>query len=192
LGAGAEIKKTRSCMNTIGKKNNSAKSLKLLGVIALSFIIIPCGITGVFAHFTLTYVIPAIFALISFAFSIIILIRYKHISLHFIAGLIVGLLFLASSVVEFGFSAIAQNMSISQEINFFGIIRPSQISHGLANIGIGLATIFINWGNATVKKLPDGNTQMQNQKIASIILVVFGILFLIFGFDMLVNGLQPL
>jgi len=179
-------------MNAINTQNSSVKVLVAIGILGLFFIAILFGLAGILIHFNLTYAVPAIFGMISFTVTVILLIRQKRFSVHSLTSLIVGFLFLASSLIEFGFSAFTQNMSIHDQIDFSGIMRPHQVSQGLASIGVGLVLIFVNVSNINIKKSLEENTQIRNHKPLNFLKFGIGIFLFFFGIYMFINGLQPL
>ncbi len=179
-------------MSITNTQSSSTKSSVVIGAFVLSFFVILCGLMGFLTYFDLTYTVPATVAIIAFAVSVIPSIRQKHISSHSITALIVGFLFLASSIIQFGFSSFTQNMSIHDQIEFSGIMRPDQVSHGLALIGMGIAFIWVNVRNIRNKNLSGEKVQVQKYKALSIFQFGIGIFFFFFGVYIFINGLQPL
>ena len=179
-------------MNTIFKQNSLVKDLIVLGAIGLFFIGIPLGLIGVLVYFDLSYVVPAAIAIIAFVTSVSFTFRQKCANTISIVTFTVGLLFLVSSLIEFGFAAFAQNMSIHDQIEFSGIMRPEQISHGLASIGAGIIFILISFRNIKSSSLLKGNDSAQSYKILKVVWLCAGIFFLLFGIYIFINGLRPL
>jgi hypothetical protein len=193
LGASLQnIKNKGDCMNVINKQNSSAKDYMVLGALGLFFIGVPIGLISVLVYFDIPYVIPAIIAIILFAISAILTIRQKRIDTYSVAILMAGLLFLASSVIELGFGIFTQNMPIHDQIEFSGIMRPNQVSQGLASIGVGFVFILVNLRSIKSKNLLKENSLVQNYKVLSIVRFSAGIFFLLFGIYIFINGLRPL
>ena len=178
-------------MNIINKQNSSAKDLILLGTLGLFFIGVPVGLISSLVYFDLSYVIPATIAIISFVTSVIFMVREKRISTISIVTFMVGLLFLASSLIEFGFGTFGQNMSTHDQIEFSGIMRPKQISHGLASIGAGIIFILVSFKNFKSSSLLKEKGSSQHYKILKVVRLGAGIFFLLFGIYIFINGLRP-
>ncbi len=179
-------------MNTIDKQNSSVKDLIALSTLGLFFIGILFGLISVLVYFDLSYVIPAAIAIIAFVVSVIFTARQKRSSTISIVAFTVGLLFLASSLIEFSFGTFAQNMSIHDQIEFSSIMYPKQISQGLASIGAGIIFILVSIRNIKSSSLSKGNGSTQNYKMLKVIRLGAGILFLLFGIYIFINGLRPL
>ncbi len=176
-------------MNVIN--NNLAKSLMVIGAFSLFIIAFIFGVTGMFAYFGF-YTFPATLAIISFSTSGILAIRQKRISIIFIATLITGFLFLTSSIIEFGFGIFTQNMSIRDQIEFYGIMRPSQVSHGLASFGAGIIFVLVSFKNIKSKSLLNGSNLSQMYKIFNVVQLGVGVFLLLFGIYIFITGFQPL
>ena len=179
-------------MNSINRQNSTAKNLMVIGLLGLFVIVIPVGFIGVLVYFDLAYTVPTALAITAFTVSVILAIRQKRINIYSVAAVIVGLLFLASSIIEFSFGAFTQNMSINDQINFSGLIRPNRVSHGLSSIGVGLASILVNFGNIKNKNLSIDSLQIQKYKSLRVFQLGGGIFLFLFGIYIFINGLQPL
>lgn len=181
------------CMNVMNTQNNFIKNLIIVGLFGLFCVAVMFSLIGAFIYFDLIYVFPAMLAIISFFASVILAVRHKRINIYPIAMLVIGLLFLASSIIEFGFNAFTQNMSTHDKIDFFGTIHSADISHGLAMIGVGLAFIWLSFfGVIKIKNLPQENIQVQLYKMLSILQIGIGLFTFFFGIYVFIDGLQSL
>ncbi len=171
-------------MNTINRQKSSPQLLVAFGLFVLCLIALPFVI-GLLAYFKLAYVIPATFAVISLAFSIIFPLHQKRLSVYSVTALIAGILFFASGIIEFGFSAFKQNMPILDRIKLSGIIRPDQVSHGLASMGLGLLLI-VHFSQILRRRQSSGMAGLFGFQL------VIGILLFVFGAHIAFSGLQPL
>ena len=179
-------------MNMTSEQTNTLKSVFMISAIAICLLAIPFGSIAVLVLSDLTYIVPSTLAIISFTLSVILSIRQKSLSAFSIIAFLVGVLFLASSVIDFGFSRFTQNMSAHDRFVFSGIIRPNQVSQGLASIGIGIALISVGLRNISAKTLEESNGQLQKLKPISLFQIGVGILFLLLGIFGSFGGLQPL
>lgn len=164
----------------------------VLSALGLFFIGIPLGLIGLLVYFGLSYVIPAATAITAFVVSISFTVRQKRANAISIVTFMVGLLFLASSLIEFGFGIFAQNMSIHDQIEFSDIMRPEQISHGLGSIGVGIVFILVSFNNIKSSSLLKGSGLAQNYKILKSVRIGAGIFFLLYGIYIFINGFRPL
>ena len=108
----------------------------------------------------LNYLFIAFFAFFSLVFSAIMLMSQKRISIYSIMALLIGLLFLASGVIEFGYIPFAQNMPIAQQTKFSSILRPDQISGALCLIGLGISLVLLGYRQITTMSLSSKNAQV--------------------------------
>ena len=179
-------------MNIINQQNSSAKTFMIIGILGLLFIVIPIGLIGFLVYFDLTYVVPGILAIISLSASVIIAVRKKYVNIYSLVMLMAGLLFLTSGIIEFGLGAFTKNIPFHDQIDFLGIVRPNQVSHGFANIGIGIIFILVNFENIKSKGMSEENRLLQKYKALRIFQLGVGIIFFLLGVFTLINGLRPL
>ncbi len=170
--------------------NTKTTNWKLIGLLLLLGFIIVCLVlmTVLFTN-DLDYIFTASVAFFSLAFSAIMLMSQKRISIYSVMALIIGLLFLASSIIEFGYIPFAQNMPITQQIKFSSILRPQQISNAFSQIGLGISLVLFGYRQITTMSLPNKNTQVYRMLyIAQISAAVF---MTISGIYLVINGLYP-
>ncbi len=170
-------------MNAINGQKSFPKLFAAIGLLVLCFAL-PSAM-GLLAYFKLAYAISATFAVISLAFSIIFPIHQKRLSNYSVTALVAGLLFWASSVIEFGFSTFKQNMSILDRMKFSGIIRPDQVGYGLASMGLGLIFI-VHFSQMLRSRQSSGMAGLFGFHL------VIGIFLFVFGAYITFSGLQPL
>ena len=145
-------------MNSTTPKKRPIGLLAAIGILLLLLVIIPFGITGVLTYLDANYFIPAIGAIISFTFAGVFIIRQKQTPISSAIAIIVGILFLGSSVIELGFSAFERSLSIYSQAEFSMVLRPNQISHGLADLGTLLAIaslVFARFRQDQVSNITD-------------------------------------
>lgn len=122
----------------------------------------------------LYYLVAAFVAFLSLAFSAITLMSQKRISFYSVMALIIGLLFLASSIIEFGYIPFAQNMPITQQIKFSSILRPQQISNAFSLIGVGIMGALLGFRIITTTNLLNKNSQVYKMIYITQISVAIG------------------
>jgi hypothetical protein len=166
-------------MNTINGQKNSPKFLTVIGLFVLCLVIL--FVMGLLVYFEL---IPATFAVISLALSIILPIHQKRLSIYSVTALVAGLLFFASAIIEFGFSAFTQHMSILDRMKFSAIMRPDQVSQGLASIGVGIL-IIVHFSQILRRRQSLGMTGLFRFQL------VIGIFLFLFGAYIVFSGLRP-
>jgi uncharacterized membrane protein len=137
----------------------------------------------------LNYLFIAFAAFFFLAFFAITLMNQKRISIYSIMALLIGLLFLASGVIEFGYISFAQNMPIAQQTKFSSILRPDQISGALCLIGLGIFGVFLGYRQITTMSLSNKNAQVY--KMIYITQISAGIYTSITGLYLVMNGLYP-
>ena len=179
-------------MNISSQQNSSAKTSMIIGILGLLFIVVPIGSIVFLVYFDLAYVVPGILAIISLFASAILVVRKKRVNMYSLMMLMAGLLFLTSCIIEFGLGTFIQNILIHDQIDFLGIVRPHQVSHGLANIGIGIIFIVANFENIQSKSMSEENRLLQKYKALKIFQLGIGIFFFLSGVSSLINGLRPL
>jgi hypothetical protein len=175
-------------MKIINTLTDLVGPLAILGAALLFFIIIPLGGIGYLAFSGLGHYIPATLAILAFSSSAILSIHQKRISINAAVVFMAGLLFLASSVLAFGFALFTQNMSILDQIRFSGILRPRQVSQGLATVGMSLIILLANFGTSKMKSVAETGSRKNLNAFS----ISIGIFLLLIGIYSVINGLLPL
>jgi hypothetical protein len=103
---------------------------------------------------------------------------------------IIGVLCLASSVIEFGYGAFESSLTIHDQMVFSSVLRPEQISHGLANIGAVLA--FASLVFARFKQEQKSSEKVQSYNGLFILYLSVCIILLVLGVHLIVDGFPSL
>jgi hypothetical protein len=140
--------------------------------------------------FFLTYLFPiyisqACFAIVAITVAIALSVHQKHISLNTILLVICSLLFLAGSVIGYANETAIRSLPVSAQIEFMRVIRPSQISQGLWNAGIGLAFFLLAF---FALRMPNKKTP----KWFIFLMFGVGILVFVLGIFSVFNGFSRL
>lgn len=176
-----------------------ARNWTAIGLL-ISFIVIFVGWLSVFVYFGKSYIISLPAAILFIAFSVIILINRKRLStpifrkqlpIYSVFWLISGLLFFASSIIDFGYGAFAENMSIQEQPNFFRVLRPEQISFGFVECGLGVLLFWGGLSNLKDKVSSEASAQNQKDKKIFIFTLCSGIFCFVYGIHSVIMGLYP-
>jgi hypothetical protein len=166
------------------------KTIKWEAIGILFLLIFIClGLIIGLVSYDMDYLFLAVFAILSLAFCVILPIIQKRISIYSVMALIIGLLFLASSVVSFGFRPFDLNMSISERSKFYAILNPPEISGGFGEIGVGLLLVSLGFKQITTKSLPNTNNQVY--RMIYVAQISAGIYSFCTGLYLVANGFYP-
>jgi hypothetical protein len=169
-------------MNTLTKQKNSFGTARTIGILLLSCLIISIGAVSVLKYFTIAYVLPTFFAIISFTIAVVLPIRQKRLSIYPFGAVIIGVLFLASSTIKFGYAAFAQNFSIYAQIDSSLFMLADLLGDGLEYMGEGLVLVFVT--ASRIKQLQTLNKGLLYLGFG------FGIFVFVSGVNLLVDMLQ--
>ncbi|MBC7879345.1 MAG: hypothetical protein H7Y59_19425 [Anaerolineales bacterium] len=169
-------------MSTITKGTSVGKVLLILCMLGLLFIVLPFSSIGALAYFDLVYVVPLILSITLLCISAVLVIRKKSINLYSIVIFIAGLLFLASSVTEFGFIRFTQNLITDNYTEIFLVERlATHIAQGFSLIALGIFVFLL------------GYVKNKNQLNVSKIEIPFflfccGVIFVVWGAYTVLDG----
>jgi len=179
-------------MNATNEQNRLVGTLVIIGMLLFCFIAVPFGLAGFWSLDRLTYIVPAFVAAITLSTALAMSIRQKRISIGVVVIFIIGVLFLASGVIQFGFSNFEQNLSNHDRVEFYRMMRPDQVSRGLANSGMGIGLILVCIADIKRKVQTGDDLRSRRQKALIVVVICVGIFFLFFGIYTVISGLQPL
>jgi hypothetical protein len=169
----------------------------MMGIILFSTILcILLGIglrTGEFLSNSIIHLGSAIPAIIAFAFAIILARVEKRISIYSVFAGIIGLLFLANTIIEFGYRPLTQNGLSIEEIKFYAGLRPQGISLGLWRMGIGMSYVLVGFLQMSGKYYKNRiDLDQKTLRVFGIFMAILGVIQSLTGFNMFVNGVYPL
>ncbi len=166
---------------TMQKIGNNSR--KILFIIVL---IVPIVLISIVMYFHLFYTIPAALAVISFSNGVILLMKKKPF--YFLIALMIGALFLASSIIEYESDKFSNTLTRDELKEFSRVLRPERISQGLSNIAMGFGHIVIN----ILMIIKDGRKIREGNNVIYLLNVFIGIGFFLIGINSILHGLQIL
>lgn len=148
-------------------------------VILMIFLL--CIVAFLFAKYIPSYAIQVFVSSIILALSIFILFKEKHITIFTFFLFVSGLLFILSASISYGYTKTIEPLTVLQQIEFYKILRPEQISRGLGNIGMSISYItFV----ILIRSKPFAN----KYKWHTIFILIVSILLFLFGIYSVIQG----
>jgi len=175
------------------------KTTNWIAIGILSSIVICLGLIGVIVYFNKFYIFSTAFTIFLFTLSATFLINRKRISLpmqkrapiYSIVFVIVGVLILASSIFGLGDSIFVQKMSIQEQLNFYRVLRPEQVSFGFMESGMGILLCWGSFANFKDNVLSEANDGARKHKILYLFTLHAGIFCFVVGIYLVIHGLYP-
>jgi len=111
----------------------------------------------------------------------------KRISFQSISLLVIAILFIASGTFDYANDNFVRQLPVLQQIEFSKLLRPNQVSRGLANTGMGIAWLLLG---TTFTKLKPPADDEKRKKLWFMFTIGMGIYWLISGISSIFNGLR--
>lgn len=179
-------------MNTINRPKSFVKFPVIIGTLFFVFLLVFFPTLLILSPARLSYIAPAIVSILAFGIAFIASIRQKRISVIFLLAFIVGMVFLASGILQFGYKSFTENIPIHDKAEFSRIVRPDQVSRGLNNVGSGF--IYAVWAVISLKRKTGSEERFhaQRYKIVGTLIICSSIFLMFFGLYNVIDGFRPL